>query len=92
MPRGSKPGERRGGRKKGTPHKKTVELNMLTRLAPFIDGAEYTSNVKARILRGKAPHMEAYLAQRLHGKPVEKVEMSGPDAKPIKVVIQVVRG
>ena len=81
-----------GGRKKGTPHKKTVELNMLTRLAPFIDGDEYTSNVKQRILRGRAPHMETYLAQRLHGKPIEKVELAGNDAKPIKVVIQVVRG
>ena len=28
MPRGSKPGERRGGRGKGTPNKKTVEASL----------------------------------------------------------------
>lgn len=32
MPRGSKPGERRGGRKKGTPNKATAELKDLARL------------------------------------------------------------
>ncbi len=31
MPRGSKPGERRGGRKKGTPNKATAEIKALCR-------------------------------------------------------------
>lgn len=79
------------GRPKGSPNKKTVEKNLLTRMQPWIDGDEYTANVKGRILRGRAPHMETYFAQRIHGKAVEKVELSGNDAKPIRVVIQVVR-
>jgi hypothetical protein len=29
MPRGSKPGERRGGRQKGTPNKATAEVKLL---------------------------------------------------------------
>lgn len=43
MPRGSKPGERRGGRKKGTPNKATAESRavfaaMFGRLAPEAEG------------------------------------------------------
>ncbi len=37
MPRGSKPGERRGGRKKGTPNKVTAELRQM--LKSFCDEA-----------------------------------------------------
>ena len=88
-----KPGHKKlGGRKKGTPHKKTVEKNLLTRMQPWIDGDEYTKNVQTRILRGRAPHAESYFLQRLHGKPVEQVELTGNTQKPIKVVIEVVRG
>lgn len=80
-----------GGRPKGAKNKKTIERDLLTRAASWIDGDAYWQNVKLRVERGRAPHMETYFAQRIHGKAVEKVEMSGPGAKPIKVVIQVVR-
>lgn len=84
--------KKRGGRTKGTPNKKTVELNLLTRYQPFVDSQEYQDNVRARILRGKAPHMESYLAQRIHGRAVDTVDDVDAQAKPIRVTIQVVRG
>ena len=95
MPGKGKPfkkGDTRAGRPKGRRNNKTLELNLLTRMQPWIDGDEYTANVKGRILRGRAPHMESYFAQRFHGKAVEQVELTGNAAKPIKVVIEVVRG
>jgi hypothetical protein len=39
MPRGSKPGERRGGRQKGTPNKATAEVKVLAqKYAPVAYG------------------------------------------------------
>lgn len=95
MPGKGKPfkkGDKRAGRPKGRRNNKTVEKTLLMRMQPWIDGDEYTANVQTRILRGRAPHAESYFLQRLHGKPVEQVELSGSTAKPIKVVIEVVRG
>lgn len=80
------------GRPKGSKNRSTIERNLLTRAADWIDGQDYFDNVKKRVERGRAPHMETYFAQRLHGKAVEKVELSGNDKKPIRVTIQVVRG
>ena len=74
------------------PNKKTVELNLLTRMAPFIDGDEYATSLKQRVLRGKAPHAETYLFNRLHGRPVDVAEGAAETRQPIKVVIEVVRG
>jgi len=81
-----------GGRPKGALNKKTIERNLLTRAAELVDGAEYFDNVKQRILRGRAPHMETYFAQRLHGRAVDSSDDQGASSKPIKVVIEVVRG
>lgn len=87
-----KPGNRFGkGRPKGSPNKKTVELNLLTRMAPFIDGSEYAANLQGRVLRGKAPHAETYLFNRLHGRPADSDGDAQDDRRPIKVVIEVVR-
>jgi len=86
------PKPKNSGRKKGTPNKKTVELNFLTRMAPFIDGEAYTEALKARVLRGKAPHAETYLYNRLHGRPADATEDGQEPPRPIKVVIEVVRG
>jgi hypothetical protein len=81
-----------GGRPKGAKNKATVERELLARAAAFVDGDEYFENVRQRILRGRAPHAESYLLRRLKGDSTQHVEMSGPNKKPIKVVIQVVRG
>ena len=51
MPRGSKPGERRGGREKGTPNKRTTEL------------AEAASN--ALVNAGRAPLPEIVMLRKL---------------------------
>ncbi len=86
------PGHKKlGGKKKGTPNKATVEKNLLTRAADWINGEPYFANVKQRVERGRAPHMESYFAQRLHGRAVEQVELSGNARKPVKIVIEVVR-
>lgn len=84
-------GDKRAGRPKGTPNKKTVELNFLTRMAPFIDGDEYARSLVQRILRGKAPHSENYLYNRLHGRPADVVEDAVQERRPIKIVIEVVK-
>jgi hypothetical protein len=84
-------GDKRAGRPPGRQNKKTLEQNLLTRAAAFIDGSDYFDNVKQRILRGRAPHAESYFHQRLHGKATETVELSGPNRKPLKVIIEVVR-
>lgn len=61
MPRGSKPGERRGGRKKGTPNKVTKE----------------TREVFKRILDNLAPEIEAWLRETAHGIEIEKTLPDG---------------
>ncbi len=90
MPQFQKGHRKLGGRKKGTPNRRTVELNLLTRMAPFMDGPGYARDLQRRISRGKAPHMESYLAQRLHGRPPDSLKLTGPNQKPLQITIRVV--
>lgn len=48
MPRGSRPGERRGGRKRGTPNKDTAELRDM--ILGALDGVGGVDYLKARAL------------------------------------------
>lgn len=52
----------------------------------YFDSAHYRRNLQARIERGKAPHMELYLAQRLYGKPTDRVQLEGANGQPLQVV------
>lgn len=61
MPRGSKPGERRGGRKKGTPNKITIEQRQL---------------VKA-LLDKKLPDLEQMIEETRFGIEIEKQMQDG---------------
>lgn len=70
MPRGSKPGERRGGRKKGTPNKRTAEVKAALQAA-----FDQIGGVKALTAWGKDNQTEFY---RLWGK-LLPVEMKTPE-------------
>lgn len=74
MPRGAKPGERRGGRTAGTPNKATREIKAAARL--MVEKPAYRAELEKRILEGKAPHMETLLFHYAYGKPKEG-EVSG---------------
>jgi ribosomal protein L24E len=95
MPGKGKPfvkGDKRAGRPLGRKSDKTIDQNLLTRAATWIDGQDYFDNVRQRITRGKAPHAESYILRRVHGDPTQHVEMTGANQKPLRVVIEVVRG
>lgn len=84
MPRGSKPGERRGGRQKGTPNKVTADIRSLAQeygqdaireLATILTTSE---NHSARIAAAKE------LLDRGYGKSTQAVELTGADGQPIE--------
>lgn len=60
MPRGSAPGERRGGRSKGTPNKATA-----ARLAAMQSAAQAPSEPAAEPIPGAATTAEISFAKRL---------------------------
>ena len=90
MPRGgSRTGERRGGRQKGTPNKLTArhkaEIQDVARLA-FSD-PEYREKLQARLNEGRAPHIELFYLQHLYGKPVDVTQIQGADGGPVETKI-----
>lgn len=89
MPRGSQPGERRGGRQKGTPNKASKWTAPLREMA-----GEYTEEavkVFVSVMRSSdAPPAARVIAadrllDRAHGKPAQALEHSGPDGGPIPI-------
>ena len=83
MPRGSKPGERRGGRKKGTPNRMTASARAAFEMA--FAGA---GGVKALREWAKANQTEFY---KLYARLIP-VEHSGIDGGPIATETRVVFG
>ena len=83
MPRGCKPGERRGGRKKGTPNKTTANARAAFQMA--FDGA---GGVAALRDWAKANLTEFY---RLYARLIP-MEHSGIDGNPIATETRVVFG
>jgi hypothetical protein len=80
MPRGSRPGERRGGRKKGTPNKATASVK-----AALLDAFDGTGGVKSLTDWGKENRTEFYkLLVR-----VIPVEVTGEGGGPIEHAHQV---
>lgn len=93
MPGGSKPGERRGGRKKGTPNKATTESRALWQ-AVFEDLAPQAATwIKAAAVEdpGKAAELTIRIAEYFVPKMATKLEMGGPDGGPLKVSININR-
>ena len=85
--RGSKPGEHRGGRVKGTPNKATAEVKEVARqytsdalktLADIMGGEQQPA--AARVSAANA------LLDRAYGKPPQSLEHSTPDGQPIRHV------
>lgn len=63
------------GKPKGATSHRTREIRAM--LAEFLEGEDYQSNVKRRILMGRAPHMESYFAALFWGKPKDVIEQTG---------------
>jgi len=80
------------GRPKGSRNKLTHERTLLQLAEKRFNSREYwEQSAWPRIVKGKAPHLEVYLLQRIYGRPVESVPDSGEPKKPIRVSIEVVR-
>jgi hypothetical protein len=74
---GSKPGERRGGRKRGTPNKVTSEVRALA--AEIVDDPIY----RAKLLRDfrkrrVTPQVECLFWYFAYGRPIDRIAIGGP--------------
>ena len=87
MPRGSAPGERRGGRKPGTPNKATADVKVLAQ--------QYTTDAIATLASimtdvEKPPQARVAAANSLldrgHGKPAQAI--TGPDGNDLTLTIK----
>ena len=72
------------GRPKGSKSRLTKEITQ------FFESKEYATSAKRRMTDGKAPHLEAYWLNKLHGKPVEQHEVTGADGGPVRVEFVIV--
>src|SRR5262245_22406447 len=73
MPRGSKPGERRGGRQKGTPNKATAEVKVLAQKyapAAIDELGRLSTEAKSETARVAAANS---LLDRAYGRPMQPV-------------------
>lgn len=89
LSRGSKPGERRGGRKKGTPNKATAEVKALA--GKYTEAAIKELARLATKAESEAARVAAIreLLDRAHGKPSQSVDVTGDMSfKGLEVVIR----
>lgn len=79
-------GLRRGGpgRPKGSKNKLTKEIEL------FFESKVYADAAKARMVQGKAPHLETYWLNQIIGKPVERHELTGDEGGPVRVEFVIV--
>lgn len=77
-----------GGRQKGVLNKVTAEQkrDLAAVWEPWFLSTGYVANLEARILAGRAPHMETFLTQKIFGKAVELVQHGGEVQLPVRVV------
>src|SRR5271156_2013028 len=81
--RGSKPGERRGGRQKGTPNKTTAEIRELAQAHGPDAIAEAARLMKSAQSEATRIAAIGLILDRGYGKSIEKMEYGGPDGGPI---------
>ena len=87
MPRGSRPGERRGGRTKGTPNRTTRQVREV--IAAFAEGNADKMSGKLNEIDDPAKWMDCYLrALEYHIPKLGRQEHVGQDGGAIQVVIQ----
>lgn len=75
------------GRVKGTPNKRTADIREYC--VKFATDPEYRENVRTRIMRGKAPHIEQLIWRYAFGDPKQSITLSGPDGGPVSVEAQI---
>lgn len=82
--RGSKPGERRGGRVKGVPNKATAEIREIAReytavaIKALADVVQNSESDAARVSAANA------ILDRAYGRPSQSVAISGADGGPVR--------
>lgn len=84
MPRGSSPGERRGGRKPGSRNKATAEIKELAMAfapAAIAEAGRLSKSAESETARLAAINI---ILDRAYGKPKQAMEHSGPDGGPIQ--------
>lgn len=65
------------GRKPGVPNRKVQEVREIASRVLFGKNPEiYIENLRERIMKGTAPHMETFLAQHLWGRPTENLHVT----------------
>lgn len=72
------------GRPKGSKNKISQEIEK------FFASPAYAANAKARMLDGKAAHLETYWLNKLNGKPTESLELTGGNGGPVRVEFVIV--
>lgn len=82
MPRGSKPGERRGGRQKGTPNKATRDIRQA-----ILNVYERMGGEDALLVWATANTDTFYTAFLTKMVP-RPVEVGGPEGGPVEVIIR----
>ena len=77
-----------GGRKRGTPNRASAEMKEFLR--SVIEDPDYQDALRARMIAGKAAHMEQLAAYYTLGKPQEQVQVqTSPNmAKLLTMAIQ----
>jgi hypothetical protein len=73
-----------GGRTKGTPNRVSVEMKEF--LKSVIEDPEYQEALRARMIAGKAAHMEQLAAYYTLGKPGETVAVQSPSLAEVMVL------
>ena len=92
MPRGSKPGERRGGRKVGTPNKSTADIKAIAgkhgpeAIAEAVRIMKESESDQARMAAIKE------ILDRAYGKAPQAIIGGGEDDAPVKTIMEIVWG
>lgn len=73
-----------GGRTKGTPNRVSAEMKAF--LKSVIEDPEYQDALRARMIAGKAAHMEQLAAYYTLGKPSETVAVQSPSLAEVMVL------
>ena len=84
--RGSKPGERRGGRKKGTPNKATADIKALAQKHGKDAIAKLVKLLKSEDERVVVAAVKELL-DRGYGKPAQALEIGGKDGESLSFTV-----